>query len=175
MGIHVTCTTDTTHTLTHPTLMYIFTSTLGIKCSLPVSYAQQHQLSQTFPFTLSTVSTMLGAPSTYSYTQIHSVLFVAGFWTSLWIFLDIVLNLIVMDPRPPSSTASSTCASSLVLDSAARRSCTKCSRRMSSYAHDRHTLCLYCRNVLCFVENRCMECSSWSTDEMLDYLKHRKS
>ena len=38
----MTCTTDTAHTLTHPTLMYnIFTSTLGIKCALPVSYARQ--------------------------------------------------------------------------------------------------------------------------------------
>ena len=46
---------------------------------------------------------------------------------------------------------------------------------MSSYAHDKHTLCLHCRNVLCSVENRCKECSSWSTDEVLEYLKHRKS
>ena len=81
-----------------------------------------------------------------------------------------------MDPLPPSSSAASTAsASSPALDSAARRSCTKCSRSMSSYAHDKHTLCLHCRNVLCSVENRCRECSSWSTDEMLEYLKHRKS
>ena len=84
-----------------------------------------------------------------------------------------------MDPRPPStsaaSTASSTSASSPALDSVARRSCTKCSRMMISYAHDKHTLCLHCRNVLCSVDTRCRECSSWSTDEMLEYLKHRKS
>ena len=84
-----------------------------------------------------------------------------------------------MDPRLPSSsaasTASSSSASSPALDSAARRSCTKCSRRMSSYAHDKHTLCLHCRSVLCSVENRRRECSSWSTDKMLEYLKHRKS
>ena len=78
-----------------------------------------------------------------------------------------------MDPRPPSTSAST--ASSPALDSAARHSCTKCSKRMSSYAHDKDTLCLHCRNVLCSVENRCRECSSWSTDEMLEYLKHRKS
>ena len=64
IGKHITCTTDTVHNLTHPTLMYnIFTSTLGIKCALPVSYARQHQLSHTFPITLSTVGTVLGAPS----------------------------------------------------------------------------------------------------------------
>ena len=84
-----------------------------------------------------------------------------------------------MDPRPPStsaaSTASSSSASSLALDSAARHFCTKCSRRMSSYAHDKHTLCLHCWNVLCSLENRCRECSSWSKDEMLEYLKYRKS
>ena len=85
-----------------------------------------------------------------------------------------------MDPRPPStsaaaSTASSTSASSPALDSAARRSCTKCSRRMSSYDHDKHSLCLHCRYVLCSVDTRCRECSSWSTDEMLEYLKHIKS
>ena len=79
-----------------------------------------------------------------------------------------------MDPRPPSSSVAST-ASSPALDSAARRSCTKCSRRMSSYALDKHTLCLHCRNVLCSVDNRCRECSPWSTVEMLEYLKHRKS
>ena len=79
-----------------------------------------------------------------------------------------------MDSHLPSTSAAST-ASSPALDSAARRSCTKCSRRMSSYAHDKHTLCLHCRNGLCSVDNRCRECSSWSTDKMLEYLKHRKS
>ena len=42
IGIHITCTTDTAQTPTHPTLVYnIFTSTLGTKCALPVSYARQ--------------------------------------------------------------------------------------------------------------------------------------
>ena len=42
IGIHITCTTDTAQTLTHPTLINnIFASTLGIKCVLPVSYARQ--------------------------------------------------------------------------------------------------------------------------------------
>ena len=36
-------------------------------------------------------------------------------------------------------------------------------------------LCLHCRDVLCSVDTRCSECSTWSTEEMLDYLKHRKS
>ena len=84
-----------------------------------------------------------------------------------------------MDSRPPSTSASvaSTLSSalSLALDFAACRSCTKCSRRMSSYAHDKHSLCLHCRDFICSVDIRCRECSSWSTDEMLEYLKYRKS
>ena len=89
------------------------------------------------------------------------------------------MYLIVMDSRPPSTSASAASTSSSVsspaLDSAACRSCTKCSRRMSSFAHDKHSLCLHCRDVICSVDLRCRECSSWSTDEMLEYLKHRKS
>ena len=84
-----------------------------------------------------------------------------------------------MDSRPPTTSAtassSSSSASLPALDSAACRSCTKCSRRMSSYAHDKHSLCLHCKDVMCSVDTRCRECSSWSTDEMLEYLKHRKS
>ena len=38
----ITCTTDTAQTPVHPALMYnIFTSTLGVKCMLPVSYTRQ--------------------------------------------------------------------------------------------------------------------------------------
>ena len=38
-----------------------------------------------------------------------------------------------------------------------------------------NSLCLHCRDVLCSVDTRCRELGSWSTDEMLKYLKHRKS
>ena len=106
------------------------------------------------------------------------MLIVAGFWTSLWIFLDFVLDLLHYGPSTAFNFCCLYCVIVVcfvaVLDSSARRYCTKCSRRMSSYAHDKHTLCLHCRNVLCSVENRCRECSSWSKDEMLEYLKHRK-
>ena len=86
-----------------------------------------------------------------------------------WIFF----GLDCYGPRLPltsaaASTAPSTSASSLALDSAARRSCTKCSRRISSYSHDKHSLCLHCRDVLCSLDTRCRECSSWSTDKMLE-------
>ena len=82
-----------------------------------------------------------------------------------------------MDSQPPSTSATSAASSSSspALDSAAHRSCSKCFRRMSSHKYDKHTLCLHCRNVLCSVALRCRECSSWSTDTMQDYLKHRKS
>ena len=135
IDIHITCTTDTAQTLTHPTLMYnIFTSTLSIKCTLPVSYARRHQLSHTLPITLSTVGTVLGAPSAYSSTQNTLSDFRCRLLDFFWIFFGLCLDLIAMDSRPPSTStaSSSSSASSPALDSAARRSCTKCSRRMSS-------------------------------------------
>ena len=81
----------------------------------------------------------------------------------------------------PSSSASaskpltSSATSSPPTDSAARRSCSKCSRRMSSYTNDKHSICLNCRDVNCSVDVRCKECSSWSTEAMLEYVKHQQS
>ena len=79
--------------------------------------------------------------------------------------------------QPPSASAAplSSVLTSPASDFAAHRSCQRCSRRMSSYKYDKHTLCLHCRDVICSVEVRCTECSSWSTDLMKEYLKHRKS
>ena len=101
---------------------------------------------------------------------------------SPWILLWIYCALNAMDSRPPSSSSASaskpltsSATSSPAKDSAARRSCSKCSRRMSSYANDKHSLCLHCRVVLCSVDVRCKECKDWSTESMLEYLKHRKS
>ena len=39
----------------------------------------------------------------------------------------------------------------------------------------KHTLCLSCRDVTCSVDVRCSECSSWSTESMAEYLRHRRS
>ena len=120
-----------------------------------------------------------------SHPLVHSVLFVAGFWIVLDFALDFALEyyaLIAVDSRPPSSSSASaskpstsSATSPPATDSAARRSCSKCSRRMSSYANDKHSLCLHCRDVLCSVDIRCKECKDWSTESMLEYLKHRKS
>ena len=46
---------------------------------------------------------------------------------------------------------------------------------MSSLQFDKHTLCLSCRDVTRSVDLRCVECMAWSTFEMADYLRHRKS
>ena len=73
--------------------------------------------------------------------------------------------------NPPTLSATSSPAK----DSAARRSCSKCSRKMSSCANDKHLICLNCRDVNCSVDVRCKECSSWSTEAMLEYVKHQKS
>ena len=45
---------------------------------------------------------------------------------------------------------------------------------MSSLQYDKHTLCLSCREVTCSMDLRCVECTAWSSDEMADYLRHRK-
>ena len=87
---NLTCTTDTAQTPNHPTLTYnIFTSTLGIKCTLPVSYArQQPRAAPVVPhlphhFIYSRHRTRWS--SAYSLTHIQSLFFiVAGFWTSFW-------------------------------------------------------------------------------------------
>ena len=79
------------------------------------------------------------------------------------------------DQPPSTSTPTSTSAITSAVDVSAHRSCQRCSRRMSSYKSDKHTLCLHCRDVICSVEVRCSECSSWYADLMHEYLKHRKS
>ena len=80
------------------------------------------------------------------------------------------------DKDLPTSLPSSASAPSMsVMDGSAHCSCTRCTRRMSSIKYDRHSLCLNCRNVQCSLDLRCWECQSWSSDIMLDYLKHRKS
>ena len=75
----------------------------------------------------------------------------------------------------PSTTAPTTTSSSLTVDVAAHRSCTRYSRRMSSLKYDKHTLCLSCRDVTCSMDLRCVECTAWSTDEMAEYLHHCRS
>ena len=45
---------------------------------------------------------------------------------------------------------------------------------MSSIKYDKHTLCISCRDVTCSSDLRCIECTAWSTDEMAEYLRHRK-
>ena len=79
-----------------------------------------------------------------------------------------------MASSSPSTTAPTT-SSSATVDVITRRSCTRCSRRMSSLQFDKHTLCLSCREVTCSMDLRCVECMAWSTVEMADYLRHRKS
>ena len=67
-------------------------------------------------------------------------------------------------PSTPSTSAST--------DVAARRSCPRCTRWMSSLQFDKHNLCVACRDKKCSLEDRCKECRSWSKDFMLGYVKH---
>ena len=46
----------------------------------------------------------------------------------------------------------------------ARRNCSVCHGRMSSFSVDRHSFCCKCRGSDCNIENRCDECMSWSVE-----------
>ena len=76
---------------------------------------------------------------------------------------------------PTSTPVSSTSSSSTATDVSPHRSCVRCTRWMSSVKHDKHTLRLNCREVQCSLDVRYDECRAWSSEVMLDYLKHRKS
>ena len=58
---------------------------------------------------------------------------------------------------------------------AARRSCSKCYGRMSSFSLDKQLFCTKCRGSECSVHSRCDECFSWTKEEMESYVKLRKS
>ena len=74
-----------------------------------------------------------------------------------------------------STPATSTLSSSTTTDVTPHRSCVRCTRRMSSVKYDKHTLCLNCRDVQCSLDVRYDECRAWSSEVMLEHLKHRKS
>ena len=71
----------------------------------------------------------------------------------------------------PSTSALSTTP----VDVTGRRSCRRCTRRMSSLTLDKHTICVTCRDVDCSVAVRCNECREWSTELMNEYVRHKRS
>ena len=85
--IHITSTTETAHTLTHPTLMYdIFTSTLGrlqtARCQYHTPGNNPGQSQLTHPSTLlyQQSAPVLVQSSVYSFThRLHSDFLVTGF------------------------------------------------------------------------------------------------
>ena len=64
-------------------------------------------------------------------------------------------------------------STSAFTDVVARRSCPRCTRRMSSLQFDKRTLCVACRGVKCSLENRSKDCCSWSKEFMFGYIKHQ--
>ena len=72
---------------------------------------------------------------------------------------------------PPRSSRSSTTSSG----EATRRSCSKCHGRMSSLSLDQHLFCMKSRGSECTLDTRCNECISWTEEEMIRYVKLRKS
>ena len=73
------------------------------------------------------------------------------------------------DPPRSSGSSSSTSGDST------RRSCTKCHGRMSRFSLDKHLFCSKCRGSECSMNSRCDECMQWTEEEMLKYVKLRKS
>ena len=71
---------------------------------------------------------------------------------------------------PMTSAPSTTSLTPTVVT--ARCSCRRCTRRRSSLTHDKHIVCVSCRNVDCSVVVRCDECREWSIDAMNDYVHH---
>ena len=73
------------------------------------------------------------------------------------------------DPPRLSGSSSTTSREST------RRSCTKCHGRMSSFSLDKHLFCTKCRGSECSMNTRCNECMQWTEEDMLKYIKLRKS
>ena len=71
-------------------------------------------------------------------------------------------------PAPPSSGSSSDTATD-------RHTCLTCHRWMSKKTFDRHTVCVACRGSDCDIDHRCEECTEWPEEELLLYMKHRRS
>ena len=72
-------------------------------------------------------------------------------------------------PAPPSSGSSS---SDTATD---RRTCLHCHRWMSKKTFDRHTVCVACRDSDCDIDHHCEESTEWPEEELLLYVKHRRS
>ena len=71
-------------------------------------------------------------------------------------------------PAPPSSGSSSDTA-------ADRRTCITCHRWMSKKTFDRLTICVACRGSDCDIDHHCEECTEWQEEELLLYVKHRRT
>ena len=72
---------------------------------------------------------------------------------------------------PPRSSGSSSTSSG----DSTRRSCSKCHGSMSSLSLEKHLFCMKCRGSECTLDMRCSECISWTEEEMIKYIKLRKS
>ena len=46
---------------------------------------------------------------------------------------------------------------------------------MSKKTFDRHTVCVACHGSDCNIDHRCKECTEWPEEELLLYVKHRRS
>ena len=81
-----------------------------------------------------------------------------------------------MDKPPVTTQTTATSSSSTTTqETGAHRSCSACRKRMSQQKYDRHSVCISCRSINCDLNQRCDECSSWTSEEMDLYLKHRKT
>ena len=70
-------------------------------------------------------------------------------------------------PPPPSGSSSDSAADG--------RTCLSCHRWISKKTFGRHTLCISCRGSDCDIDHRWEECTEWPEEEVMLYVKHRRT
>ena len=139
---------------------------------LPVTYVWHTQLSLTFSPQFNYYKHCMRCCSSSDPNTIQSTLifFVPALAFGLGLSLGFALWIYVWIMASPSNSAPSSTSSTTPVDVTARR----CTRRIS-LTHDKHTICVTCRDVDCSVAVRCDECREWSTESMNEYVCHKRS
>ena len=87
---------------------------------------------------------------------------------------DVVMAVTSQPVIGTSMTCHSVIGTSVTSQRPKWRRCPRCSRRMSSFDSDPHSLCFYCRGRECNHTERCSECQSWDGELMDVYVKHQR-
>ena len=97
-------------------------------------------------------------------------------WPVLYFSVMSELNLDNLGFQSPGAPPSAPLSSGSSSDSTAdRRKCESCHRWMSKKTFDRHSLCVSCRGSECDIDHCCEECADWPEEDVLLYVKHRRT